>query len=87
MEGWATSAQAMLRRRCSPPDRPRTRMPPGSTPPTCAPCVCYMQPASKLLHNVAGSLHMQLLLAASHWVYEQNDAVSTLQPALIHPRS
>ena len=34
MEGEEMSAHAMLRRRFSPPDRPRTRMPPGSAPPT-----------------------------------------------------
>ena len=27
--------QAMLSRRCSPPEIPRTRRPPGSRPPTC----------------------------------------------------
>ena len=36
MEGEEMSAQAMLRRRFSPPDSPRTRMPPGSAPPTCS---------------------------------------------------
>lgn len=37
MEGEEMRAHAMLRRRFSPPDMPRTRMPPGSAPPTCAP--------------------------------------------------
>lgn len=35
MEGEEISAQAMFRRRFSPPDSPRTRMPPGRAPPTC----------------------------------------------------
>ena len=34
MEGEEMSAHAMFSRRFSPPDRPRTRMPPGSAPPT-----------------------------------------------------
>ena len=36
MEGEEISAQAMFRRRFSPPDSPRTKMPPGSAPPTCS---------------------------------------------------
>ena len=35
MEGWARSAQQMLRRRCSLPDRLRTDRPPGSTQQCC----------------------------------------------------
>ena len=34
-DGLAISEQAMVRRRFSPPLRPRTLMPPGSVPPTC----------------------------------------------------
>jgi hypothetical protein len=36
MDGAEISAHAMFSRRFSPPDRPRTRMPPGRAPPTCA---------------------------------------------------
>ena len=36
MEGEEMRAQAILRRRFSPPDSPRTKMPPGSAPPTCS---------------------------------------------------
>ena len=34
MEGRATSEQAIVKRRRSPPERPRTAMPVGSMPPT-----------------------------------------------------
>ena len=61
MEGWATSAHAMLSRRCSPPDSPRTRMPPGSTPPTCMP-TCH-DVACKQFFACPG---MQVALEADH---------------------
>ena len=59
--GAATTPHAMLSRRFSPPERPRTFRPPGSRPPTCAP------PAHPLVWRPHEAGHCRQAARGSMW--------------------